>query len=122
MDINQANGNFIVGSSDYWYKFNSAGAPLAFTAIAPNTVVGTTGQSGWSDVAVRQLRRRRRRRRRRTGPHLLGMQEGGGTTAWKANGEPAPGPFGTGVSVGGICAMDVAPDGNVWLASYQSGR
>ena len=52
MDINQVNGDFIVGNNNYWYKFNAAGAPAAFSAIAPTTMVGETGQSNWSDVAV----------------------------------------------------------------------
>lgn len=119
MDINQANGNFIVGSSGYWYKFDSAGNPLAFSAISPTTVVGTTGQSGWSDVSVDNSGGAGGVGEGEQG-RIYGMQENGPTTAWKANGEPAPGPFGTGVNVGGVCAMDVAPDGDVWIASYQS--
>ena len=70
MDINQANGDFIVGNNNYWYKFNSAGHPSAFSALGTTTMVGTDRPEQLERCLRRQLRRRRRRRRRRTGPHL----------------------------------------------------
>ena len=94
MDIDQANDDFIVGSSSYWYKFNSAGDPLAFSAIAPTTVVGTTGQSSWSDVAVDNSGGAGGVGEGEQG-RIYGMQEGGGTTAGRRTAN-RPRPFGTG--------------------------
>src|SRR5262249_51149901 len=93
MDIDHSNGNFIVGNNNYWYKFNSAGAPLAFSAIAPTTMVGPTGQSNWSDVAVDNSGGAGGVGEGEQG-RVYGMSEGEGSIrGWKANGEPVSGGF-----------------------------
>ncbi len=120
MDIDQTNGNFIVGSSGYWYKFNSAGSPLAFSALGTTTVVGTTGQSTWSDVAVDNSGGAGGVGEGEQG-RIYGMSEGEARIrGWKANGEPVAGPFGTGsgLSVPGVCGMDVDSEGDVWAGIW----
>ena len=123
MDINHANGDFIVGNNNYWYKFNSAGAPSAFSAISPTTMVGTTGQSNWSDVSVDNSGGSGGVGEGEQG-RVYGMSEGEGTIkGWKANGEPVSGGFAPpgGLGYSGVCGFDVAPDGNVWAGSWTGG-
>jgi hypothetical protein len=120
IDIDQSNGNLIVGSSGYWYKFNSSGTPLAFSAISPNTVVGTTGQSTWSDVAVDNSGGAGGVGEGEQG-RIYGMSEGEQRIrGWKANGEPVAGPFGegSGLAVPGVCGMDVDSEGDVWAGIW----
>ena len=122
MDINQVNNNFIVGNAGYWYQFDSAGNPLAFSAISPNTVVGTTGQSTWSDVQVDNSGGAGGVGEGEQG-RIYGMSEfEGKITAWKANGEPVAGGFAppNGLHPGGPCGFDVAPDGDIWSGNWQS--
>src|SRR5262249_33997135 len=107
MDINQANGNLIVGNAGYWYKLSSAGAPLAFSALGTTTRVGTTGQSTWSDVEVDNSGGAGGVGEGEQG-RIYGESEGEGRIkAWKANGEGVAGGFAppSGLSPGAPCAV-----------------
>ena len=123
MDINQVNGDFIVGNNNYWYKFNSAGAPSAFSALGTTTMVGTTGQSNWSDVAVDNSGGAGGVGEGEQG-RIYGMSEGEGTIkGWKANGEPVSGGFAppSGLGYGGVCGFDTDSEGDVWAGSWTGG-
>ncbi len=103
MDINQANGNFIVGNDNYWYKFTSAGTPSAFSALAHNDELGTTGRAtGATSPSTTPAAPAGSAKANRAASTR--MSEGEGTIkAWKANGEPVSGGFAppNGVSYGG---------------------
>jgi hypothetical protein len=123
MDINQVNGDFVVGNNNYWYKFNSAGAPSAFSALGTTTMVGTTGQSNWSDVAVDNSGGAGGVGEGEQG-RIYAMSEGEGTIkGWKANGEPVSGGFAppSGLGYGGVCGFDTDSEGDVWAGSWTGG-
>jgi len=123
MDVNQANGDLIVGNAGYWYKLSSSGTPSAFSALGTTTMVGTTGQSTWSDVSFDNSGGGGGVGEGEQG-RIYGMSEGEGSIkAWKANGEPVSGGFAPpeGLHPGGPCGVDVGPDGNVWSANWTNG-
>ena len=108
MDINQANGNFIVGNNNYWYKFNlGRRTRLHSRHSRTTTMVGPTGQSNWSDVAVDNSGGAGGVGEGEQG-RIYGMSEGEGTIkGWKANGEPVSGGFAppSGVGYGGAVRL-----------------
>ena len=123
MDINQVNGDFIVGNNNYWYKFNSAGAPSAFSALGTTTMVGPTGQSNWADVAVDNSGGAGGVGEGEQG-RIYGMSEyEGSIRGWKANGEPVSGGFAPpgGLGYGGLCGFDTDSEGDVWAGSWTGG-
>jgi hypothetical protein len=124
MDVNQANGNLIVGNAGYWYKLSSTGTPLAFSGLGTTTMVGTTGQSTWSDVEVDNSGGAGGVGEGEQG-RIYGESEGEGRIkAWKANGEGVSGGFAppNGLAPGGPCAVATDSEGDVWSGNWTTGE
>ncbi len=122
VDINQANGDFIVGNNNYWYKFNSAGNPSAFSALGTTTMVGTIGQSNWGDVSVDNSGGSGGVGEGEQGRIYAESEYEGTVKGWKANGEPMSGPFGSGFNPGSPCAIAVDAQGKVWSGDWHTGE
>jgi hypothetical protein len=117
MDINQADGDFIVGYNGFIYKFNSAGEPEEFSALAPNTLISGQPLNTFGDVAVDNSGGAGGVGEGEQG-RIYATQENGPIHGWKANGEPLPSPFTPGLSYSQACGIDVAPDGTLWAATW----
>jgi hypothetical protein len=123
LDINRSNGDFIVGNSEYLYRFSSAGVAKAFPALGTTTMVGPVGINVYGDVAFDNSGGSGGVGEGEQG-RVYGMSEyEGKVVGWKANGEPVSGGFAppAGVSYGGACGFDVDPEGDVWIVAYNTG-
>jgi hypothetical protein len=121
MAINQATGQFLVASTNAIYQFNSAGEPQVFSANAPNTTVNQPANN-FGDLAIDNSGGAGGVGEGEQG-RFYAMTENGPIFGWKPNGEPLPAPFaqGEGLAYSQACGIDVAPDGNLWVASWAGG-
>jgi Fibronectin type III domain len=113
MSIFQETGQVFVGNSsaDRIYKFDAAGAPQPFANLAPATAISQT-LNNFGDVIVDNSAAATKGR-------IYGFPESGPVRAYDPSGSPAAN---FPISVGGACGGDVAPDGSLWIASYNQAQ
>ena len=112
MSVNQETGQLFVGNGNASriYKFSSTGTPEEFTGVAPpGTTTLVQSFNSFSDIAVDNSATATKGR-------IYAHNEGGPLNAFNPNGEAVGAPFP--LSIGSLCGVDVAPNGNIWTASW----
>jgi hypothetical protein len=112
MSIFQETGQLFVGNGNAAriYKFSSTGTPEEFSGVAPpGTTTLVQSFNNFGDIAVDNSSTATKGR-------IYAHNEGGPLNAFKPSGEPVGAPFP--LSISALCGVDVAPNGNIWTASW----
>lgn len=116
LDIHQASGNVFVGNCESGgsiYKFDSAGAPQAYSALAPNTVITGAPTNGLGATIVDNSGTA-------TNGRIYQWPEFGEINGFQPTGAPIGG-YPLPASQGDSCGGDVGPNGNLWITAYGGG-
>jgi hypothetical protein len=118
LDINQATGDVYVGncqSGGSIYKFNSAGVPQQFTALAPNTVITGAQTNSLGATVVDNSGTS-------TEGRIFQWAEFSDVSGYEPTGAPIGGTFPLPDSgLGDNCGGDVGPNGNLWITTWSAG-
>lgn len=110
--VDDSSGDVYVGAYEWVYHFDSTGTSKAFSALAPNTVIEQPTYYSLGSLKVDNSGTA-------TQGRIYGKTEYGNLGGYLPSGAPIGGAFPL-ENLGDACAMDVAPDGGIWIEQYYS--